>query len=150
MPTLQRGLATRLTLAFLLGCPALLRADTVSSVSIDDASTSIYIGTVHLNLGTLRRSGDRVEGRYDARVVPLFFYNEAGSFNIQFSEAMRAELEAGKRVSFDGTATSTKGESRSVEGYASAKAAGAREGTIKVRIHVSKRIVLVFNTAYHY
>lgn len=112
------------------------------------ARTSIYIGNVKLTMPPFVRDGEVYRSTYEAKVFPLFFYNESGRISIALSPDDLQRLAAGERVHFTGEAFDTKGELRRVEGHADP--ADARSGKIKVRVWVSKNIELIFNTTYRF
>ena len=119
-------------------------------VVIPPAKTSIYIGNVTLTPGLLQRENGTYRTSYHAKVFPYFFYNEDGQLSIDFSDEQLAQLARGERVPFTGTAKNKDGEDRRIEGHATANAPGASEGTIKVRIFVTAKIQLIFNSTYRF
>jgi hypothetical protein len=119
-------------------------------VVIPPAKTSIYIGNVTLTPGVLQRENGTYRTSYHAKVFPYFFYNEDGQLSIDFSDEQLAQLARGERVPFTGTAKNKDGEDRRIEGHATANAPGASEGTIKVRIFVTAKIQLIFNSTYRF
>ncbi len=64
------------------------------------------------------------------------------------SEDAFARLAAGETVPFTGSAQNTKGEPRRIEGRA--VPSDAQHGKIKVRVFVTPKIELIFNTTYHF
>jgi hypothetical protein len=122
--------------------------DRFASVAIEPAKTSIYIGNVTMTMPTFQRTGPRYESSYVAKVFPYFFYNERGTLGIEFSDEQLARLEKGERVEFTGEARSDAGEDRRVEGHATPS--DPVSGKIKVRVFVSKKIELIFNTTYRF
>ena len=143
-------------LTFLLGLalalPALggedLDLSRYDAVEIPSVDTSIYIGSVNLSIPTLTRRHRVYTGTYAARVFPYFFYNESGRIAIEVTDDMLRRLAAGQTVEFDGQALSTQGEERRITGRA--MPSDDRSGRIKVRVHVSRRIELIFNTTYRF
>lgn len=119
-----------------------------SPIDIATSSTSIYIGKVTLIVTRLVRSPSGYDATYKARVFPFFFENESGDFSITLSDDQLRQLERGERVQFTGRARNTSGDERRIDGHATPT--DATSGKIKVRIYVSKRIVLVFNTTYRF
>lgn len=117
-------------------------------VTVERARTSIYVGIVTLTLPTLIRDGLSFRGTYTTKVFPYFFYNEHGDLSIEFSEDAFARLAAGETVPFTGSAQNTKGEPRRIEGRA--VPSDAQHGMIKVRVFVTPKIELIFNTTYHF
>jgi hypothetical protein len=127
-----------------------LHAAPYDQVVIPPAKTSIYIGNVTLTPGILQRENGAYRTSYQAKVFPYFFYNEDGHLSIDVSDEQLAQLARGERVQFTGTAKNKDGEDRRIEGHATANAPGATEGTIKVRIFVTKKIELIFNSTYRF
>jgi len=119
-----------------------------SPIDIATSSTSIYIGKVTLLVPRLVRSPSGYAATYKARVFPFFFENESGDFSIDLSDDQLRQLERGERVQFTGQARNTDGDIRRIDGHATPT--DTASGKIKVRIYVSKRIVLVFNTTYRF
>lgn len=111
--------------------------------------TSIYVGTVSLKMPPFVRNpaGD-YESTYVARVFPYFFANESGRITIRVSAEALRQLERGEVAEFTGRAVNQQGEERRVEGKATP--ADATQGKIKVRVFVSPRIELIFNTTYRF
>jgi hypothetical protein len=127
-----------------------LLAGTHDHVKIPSVKTSIYIGSVTLIAETLHRENGTYTAAYQAKVFPYFFFSETGRLSIGFSDEQLATLDRGERVEFTGTAKNDDGEDRRVEGHATPDSAGATSGKIKVRIFVSAKIELVFNTTYQF
>ena len=123
-------------------------ADRFATVAIETAKTSIYIGNVTMTMPVFQRVGARYESSYVAKVFPYFFYNEKGTLGIEFTDEQLARLEKGERVEFAGRARSDAGEDRRIEGHATP--ADPMGGKIKVRVFVSKKIELIFNTTYRF
>jgi hypothetical protein len=117
-------------------------------VDVAPAKTSIYIGTVSLAMPAFVREGDTYASAYTAKVFPYFFYNEAGRLAIDFSAAQLARLAAGETVEFTGRALRSDGAVHRLEGRAAP--ADAFSGKLKVRVFVSARIELIFNTKYRF
>ena len=117
-------------------------------VTIAPTKTSIYIGTVSMTMPAFVRKNGAYESTYTAKVFPYFFSSEKGTLTIALSDENLRRLEKGEAVEFSGHAVNTDGEERRVEGRATpADAAG---GKIKVRVFVSKRVELIFNTSYRF
>ncbi len=137
--------------ALLLGYAiSFLHAAPHDEVVIPETKTSIYIGNVTLTPGLLQRENGIYRASYRAKVFPYFFYNEDGELSIDFSDKQLAQLARGERVEFTGTAKNKNGEDRRIEGHATASAPGATEGSIKVRIFVTAKIQLIFNSTYRF
>jgi hypothetical protein len=122
------------------------RASDYARVDIAPTKTSIYIGTVSMTMPAFVRHEDRYESTYAAKVFPYFFYNEQGTLAIDLPETALRRLAAGETVEFSGRAHNTAREERRVEGKATPT--DARSGKLKVRVFVTKRIELIFNTTY--
>jgi hypothetical protein len=135
---------------FLLSGAVRLAAGPYDRVEIPVTKTSIYIGNVTLIPGVLERSDGAYKTSYQAKVFPYFFLSEAGRLQIDFSDEQLAQLERGERVAFSGIAHNKDGETRRIEGHATPRAPGTSEGTIKVRIFVTKKIELIFNSQYRF
>lgn len=152
---LRRPFAVSLcTLALALasiGCGAEAPLAAFDHVVIEPTKTSIYIGTVSMTMPTFVRKNGIYESGYVAKVFPYFFYNEKGTLAIAMSDESLRKLERGEPVEFSGRAVNTGGEERRVEGKATPDVgAGGLKGKIKVRVFVSKRIELIFNTSYRF
>lgn len=119
-----------------------------AAVTVENTRTSIYIGTVSLSMPSFRRSGVSYSSTYVTKVFPYFFYNESGSLQIDIPDADLARLAAGETITFTGNAQSTKGEPRRIEGRAVPHS--PTEGKIKVRVFVTPKIELIFNTTYRF
>ena len=117
-------------------------------VDIAPTKTSIYIGTVSMTLPTMPRTKGVYSASYVAKVFPYFFSSEKGRLSIDISDQMLRQLERGEPVEFKGRAVNTDGEERRVEGKATPD--DAKSGKLKVRVFVSKRIELIFNTTYRF
>jgi hypothetical protein len=127
---------------------ALWGAGPHDQVVIPPAKTSIYIGSVTLTPTVLQRENGRYRAGYHAKVFPYFFYNEDGQLWIDFSDEQLAQLGKGERVEFNGTAKNKDGEDRRITGHVTANTPGAASGKIKVRIFVTPKIELIFNSSY--
>ena len=138
-----------LLLLFVLPAAALL-AGPYDRVLVPPAKTSIYIGNVTLTPGVLKRENATYTTSYHCKVFPYFFYNEDGRLTIEISDEQLALLEKGERIAFKGTAKNTDGDDRRIEGHATPNAPGATEGKLKVRIFVTKKIELIFNSTYRF
>jgi hypothetical protein len=117
-----------------------------ATVAVAPARTSIYLGTVSLAMPPFRREGETYHSTYVIRVFPFFFYNERGALSIDVPAPDRTRLLAGETVTFSGRAANADGAPRRIEG--SATPTGPRSGKLKVRVFVTRRIELVFNTTY--
>lgn len=117
-------------------------------VEIAPTKTSIYIGSVSMSLPVFERHHGTYSSTYSAKVFPYFFYNEHGTLSIDVSDDDLRRLQHGERIQFTGQGMSSDGEERRIEGHATP--ADATSGKIKVRVFVSKRIQLIFNTTYRF
>lgn len=145
---MRRLLAFLLLVAFVRGAePAAPRPDP-ARVTVEPTWTSIYLGTVSLKVPDFTRHGATYESPYAAKVIPFFFYNEKGRLSVDLDDAALARLARGETVEFKGRAVSAGGEERRVEGKATP--ADAVTGKLKVRVAVSAKIELIFNTTYRF
>ena len=117
-----------------------------SRVEIAPTKTSIYIGSVSMTMPTFQRTGITYSSTYVAKVFPYFFQSEKGELSIDLPDDELRRLERGEVVHFVGRGLNTDGEDRRIEGRAIPT--DARSGKIKVRVFVSKKIQLIFNTTY--
>lgn len=119
-----------------------------NTVVVEPTKTSIYVGNVSLTLSTLRRSGEIYTADYKAKVFPYFFSNEHGSLSITLTNDDLAKLGRGEVVQFTGRAENSDKEERRIEGRA--VPADPLHGKIKVRVFVTQKIELIFNTTYRF
>jgi hypothetical protein len=117
-------------------------------VSVETSSTSIYIGKVTLLVSPLTRKDGVFSGQYRAKVFPYFFMSEHGTFRMKVSDEELARVAKGETVEFTGEAENTGSEPRKVSGRAVPD--DATQGKIKVRIFVTEKIQLIFNTTYRF
>lgn len=116
-------------------------------ILVEPTRTSIYVGSVAMTLSPfLPRAEGGYGADYSARVLPYLFLNEKGRLAVDVSEEMLRQLAAGEPVEFRGRAERTDGELRRIEGRA--VPADPASGKLKVRVFVSKRVELIFNTTY--
>ncbi|WP_404422541.1 hypothetical protein [Nibricoccus sp. IMCC34717] len=144
-----RGNALRCALLWLV-LTASLFAGPFETVLVEDSKTSIYVGSVTLRLSPLKRDGDRYVGDYNAKVFPFFFTSEHGTLHVDCTQEQLDALQRGERVPFTGGGTSFDGEARQVEGHVTPDGPNSTSGNIKVRIFVSRKIQIVFNTTYRF
>jgi hypothetical protein len=121
-------------------------AERFGVVAIEPGKTSIYIGSVTLTLQPLVRHDQDYSAAYSATVFPYFFYDEGGRVTIRVPDDALRRVSRGEAVDFTGSGVSDAGAVRKIEGRATPT--GPEAGRIKVRIYVSKRIALIFNTTY--
>ncbi len=116
-------------------------------VDVAPTKTSIYLGSVSLTMPTFERHDDTYSSTYLAKVFP-YFYHEKGELSIEFSDDDLRRLEHGAVVTFKGRGVNSGGQERRIEGRA--VPTDATSGKIKVRVFVSKKIQLIFNTTYRF
>lgn len=119
-----------------------------NSVAIAPTKTSIYIGSVALTMPAFVRTGGVYESTYAAKVFPYFFSSETGRLAITLPDESLLKLERGEPVEFTGRAINSDREDHRIEGKATP--VDAAHGKIKVRVFVSPRIELIFNTTYRF
>jgi hypothetical protein len=117
-------------------------------IEIAPTKTSIYIGSVTMTMPTFVRAGSSYSSTYYAKVFPYFFSSERGTLSIDATDEMVRKLERGEVVAFSGHGLCSDGSPRKIEGRA--VPTDALSGKIKVRVFVSKRIQLIFNTTYRF
>ena len=139
-------------LALIALCPASRATDDslarYDHVAVGAAKSSIYIGTVKLTLSPASRQNAAYECTYSAEVFPYFFMSETGRLRLDAPDATLRRLAQGESVEFKGTGVSADGEKRRFEGRA--VPADAATGRLTVRVFVSKRISLAFETDYRF
>jgi hypothetical protein len=134
--------------AVALGAPTEAPLGQFDRIDVAPVKTSIYVGSVSLSVPTMVRSSGGYEARYTAKVFPYFFSNEAGQLRVDFADDALRKLERGETVEFTGRAVNEDGEERRVEGKATP--ADATSGKLKVRVRVTKKVELIFNTTYRF
>lgn len=117
-------------------------------VEVAPAKTSIYLGTVTLEMPPFARRGGGFESTYTARVFPYFFLNETGTLRVEVSDAQLEQLKRNETLEFSGLAVRADGTARRLSGRATP--GDTRGGRLKVRVAISKRIELIFNTTYRF
>lgn len=117
-------------------------------VDIAPTKTSIYIGSVSMTMPTFLRENGTYSAPYSAKVFPYFFSSEKGTLFIDVADEALQRLARGEPIEFEGRGVNTDGEERRVAGRA--VPTDARSGEIKVRVFISKRIQLIFNTTYRF
>lgn len=139
-----------LAVLHLAGASLALGADGVPArfnvVEIKPASTSLFIATVSMTFAPFVRHRTVFASTYAARVFPYFFYSEKGRIWIVVNQEALGRASRGQPAEFTGHALSDSGSDRKVEGKA--VPTGPTTGTIKVRVFISRRIILVYNTTY--
>lgn len=120
-----------------------------AQAEVEAAWTSIYVGAVTLRTTTFARdAAGAFTAAYTARVIPYFPANEQGTITITVPDADLTRLLAGEAVDFRGAARNEQGEERIVSGRATP--VDPHHGRLKVRVRVSPRIELIFNTTYRF
>jgi hypothetical protein len=122
--------------------------ESYASVTVAPVKTSIYIGSVTLASPPYLRKAGVYTTSYTAKVFPYFFYSEHGTISIAVSDDQLRQLGRGETITFTGQGLSSDGEPRHIEGKVTP--VDAATGKIKVRVFVSKRIQLIFNTTYRF
>ena len=139
-------------LGLLAGSLAVFGADASATaharVEVAPTKTSIYVGTVAMTMPAFTRVGGTYSSSYVAKVFPFFFSSESGRLSVEISDEMLRQLERGEAVEFTGRAVNEEGAERRIAGKATP--ADAASGKIKVRVFVSRRIELIFNTTYRF
>jgi hypothetical protein len=119
-----------------------------NKAAVEPVTTSIYIGYVKLTAPMFTRTRTGYVSDYKAFVFPFFFMGEHGQMTIEASNDDLQRLARGEIVQFKGQAENSDGETRLILGRAVPQ--DATRGKLKVRVFVSKRIQLIFNTTYHF
>jgi hypothetical protein len=138
-----------LTLLSLAGAAPARGADDLAKfaqVLIRPASSSFYIASVSMSYQPFMRHKGVYSSTYVARVFPYFFLGERGRIWIAVPDEALARVNRGESVAVTGHALSDDGDERKIDGIATPT--GPREGRIKVRVFVSRRIILTYNTTY--
>jgi hypothetical protein len=117
-----------------------------SVVSIKPAITSVIVATVSMTMPPFVRTKTVYSSTYSAKVFPYFFYNEKGRIWITVPDEDLLRVAKGGSVDFKGHALSDAGDERKVDGHATPT--GPYSGKIKVRVYVTRRIALVYETTY--
>ncbi len=116
-------------------------------VTIDDSKTSIYIGSVTLKMTPFVHKDGAFHATYSATVFPYFFWDEKGSISIEMPDDALQQVAKGEVVYFKGKGMNDDHEERRIEGRVIP--ADATSGKIKVRVFVTKKTQLIFNSTYH-
>jgi hypothetical protein len=115
-------------------------------VAIKPGSVSLFIATVTVTIPPFVRRKTGYSSTYSARVFPYFFWSEKGRIWIDVSDDTLRRLSLGETIYFVGHATNDSGDERKVEGHATPT--GPAAGKIWVRVSVSKRIGLNYESTY--
>lgn len=114
-------------------------------VAVKPATAFIYIGTVTMTIPPFVRHNTVYSSTYTARVFP-YFYSERGRIWIEVPDDALRRIAGGEPIDFTGRATNESGDSRKVEGHA--VPTGRSSGSLTVRIFVTRRIALNYETTY--
>ena len=142
----------RITLLALLALldPSLRAADPLPArfnrVEIRPTTSSLYIASVTMTMPPFVRNKAVFASTYSARVFPYFFWSESGKIWIDVPEDKLRRVERGEAVDFTGRGVNESGEKRRIEGHATPT--GPSEGKLRVRVFISRRIYLTFDTTY--
>jgi len=148
-PGVLRTLALIALLPIALAAPLRGAEDSMARynvVAVKPSSTSIYVGTVSMTIPPFVRKNVVFASTYSAKVFPYFFYNETGRIWIIIPEQDLHRIDLGKTIDFTGSALSDSGEKRKVEGWATPT--GPMTGRLRVRVYVTRRIALTYETTY--
>jgi hypothetical protein len=128
--------------------PAAVSLEKFQRVEVAPTKTSIYVGSVAMTMPVFTRADGAYRSTYAAKVFPYFFSNETGRLSIDLPDDKLLALERGEPVEFVGHAVNHDGDERRITGKATPT--DATTGKLKVRVLVSKRIELIFNTTYRF
>jgi hypothetical protein len=117
-----------------------------SVVDIKQSVASLYIASVTMIMPPFVRHSEVYSSTYYAKVFPYYFFSEKGRIWIVVPEADLRRAAAGQPVDFVGHALSDSGEERKVTGRA--VPTGPSSGKIRVRVFISRRISLNYDTTY--
>jgi hypothetical protein len=149
-PQIRRVSRTALFALFAFLAPALGAAEPLparfNQVEIKPTTTSLFIASVTMTMPPFVRQNAVFASTYSARVFPYFFWSESGRIWIEVPEGKLRQVERGEAVDFTGRGVNESGERRRIEGHATPT--GPAEGKIRVRVFVSRRIYLTFDTTY--
>jgi hypothetical protein len=116
-----------------------------NQVSIKPATAYIYIATVTMTIPPFSRHGGVYSSTYAARVFPIF-YTERGRIWIDVPDDALRRIASGEPIDFTGRAINDSGDGRKVTGHA--VPTGTTGGTISVRVYVTRRISITYDTTY--
>ncbi len=142
-------IAALAALAFLAALPA-RAADELpvrfNQVEIKPTTSSLFVATVTMTMPPFTRRDAVFSSTYSARVFPYFFWSESGRIWIEVPPEKLRRVAQGEAVDFTGHGVSSSGDLRKIEGHATPT--GPSAGKIRVRVYVSKRLYLNFDTTY--
>lgn len=145
----MRRFLAALSIAAALAEPAWGAEDSLAPynvVAIKSATTSVFVATVTMTMPPFVRKNVVYSSTYSAKVFPYFFYNEKGRIWIVVSDDDLRRAAKGGSVDFKGSAVNEAGDVRKVEGHATPT--GPTSGNIRVRVFVTRRIALTYDTTY--
>ncbi len=123
--------------------PPLSRFDVVE---IKPSTTTVFLATVSMSMPPFVRKGAAYVSSYSVKVFPYFLLNEKGRIWIEVVDADLKRAARGEPVDFKGKAVSESGSVRRVEGHATPRS--PYSGDIRVKVIVSRRISLTYETTY--
>jgi hypothetical protein len=147
IPSVQR-LSPALAFALAAAASALGAGDDLarfSEVSIRPATAFIYVATVTMTIPPFVRHNGVYSSTYTARVFP-YFYSERGRIWITVPDDLLRRVADGQAIDFTGRAVNEDGEERKVVGHA--VPTGRLLGSIQVRVFVTRRISINYDTTY--
>jgi hypothetical protein len=115
-------------------------------VDIKPSTASLYIATVTMTMPPFVRKNVVYSSTYAAKVFPYFLFNEKGRIWIIVPDEDLRKVSLGLPVDFVGHAMSDSGDDRKVEGHA--VPSGPTSGKIRVRVFITRRISLNYDTTY--
>jgi hypothetical protein len=115
-------------------------------IDIKPSVASLYIASVTMIMPPFVRRKAVYSSTYYAKVFPYFFYSERGRIWIVVPDADLRRASLGQPVDFVGHALSDSGDERKVEGHAIPT--GPTGGKIRVRVFITRRIALNYDTTY--
>jgi hypothetical protein len=115
-------------------------------IDIKPTTSSLFIATVTMTMPPFARRDAVFSSTYSARVFPYFFWSESGRIWIVVPAEKIRRAALGEPVDFTGHGISESGDGRRIDGRATPT--GPSGGRIRVRVFVSKRIFLTFDTTY--
>jgi hypothetical protein len=116
-----------------------------NQVEIKPATAYIYIATVTMTIPPFSWHNGVYSSTYAAHVFPLF-YTEKGRIWIDIPGDALRRIASGQPIDFTGHAINDSGDRRKIEGHA--VPTGVSGGTISVRVFVTKRISITYDTTY--
>jgi len=145
----MRRLLAPLLLVLAAGAPGRAADDSLSRFNVVDIKpsvTSLYIASVTMIMPPFVRRNAVYSSTYYAKVFPYYFFSEKGRIWIVVPEADLRRAAVGQPVDFVGHALSDSGDERKVTGRA--VPTGPSSGKIRVRVFISRRISLNYDTTY--